>query len=217
MTKSHPEGYASDWQTHPKVALAIVRALAADRELWPGMRIAELHCGEGSFLKALIIVYDELGWERPQIHASDLVLHDSLIPWAEEHGVSLEKANALHLHFDADIVIGNPPYSEMGGRTCIAHEHVEHALTIAPTVIMLVRVGLLTTSAKRVQWAVHDRPVSVRYELTPRPPFKRPGEECKGKTDACEYVVGVWRRKKPHMGRAVSIPLDWRAGCTKRM
>lgn len=236
MTRKSLTEYRSDWQTHPVVARAIVHALADDKIMRPGMRIAELHCGEGVWLREIAALHERRGWGAPNITANDIAVHDSTAEWCAERGITLTQGDALQVRGSFDLVLGNPPYSgevvqdcahcegtghrprgacpkctegKVTRAGCVAHRHVSHALTLAPVVCMLVRVGLMTTSRARVAWNVDECPVGVRYELTPRPPFKLPGQSMKGKTDACEYVAGVWYRTAMYGGRAISVPLPW--------
>ena len=79
---------------------------------------------------------------------------------------------------EVDLVLTNPPYS-------IAIDFVKKALTIAPTVVMLLRLGFLG-SKKRHQFFL-DNPPAALYILSSRPSFT--GDN---KTDSSDYAWFVW-------------------------
>lgn len=79
---------------------------------------------------------------------------------------------------EKDIIITNPPYS-------LAQEFVTKALTEAPVVVMLLRLGFLA-SQKRKEWLKANPPTSL-IVLSKRPSFT--GD---GKTDGADYAWVVW-------------------------
>ena len=80
-----------------------------------------------------------------------------------------------------DAVVTNPPFS-------LAQEFVTKALTEAPVVIMLLRVGFLG-SQKRQEWLNKNKPTSLII-LSKRPSFTEDG-----KTDGAEYAWFVWDKE----------------------
>lgn len=80
-----------------------------------------------------------------------------------------------------DFVITNPPYS-------LAQEFVDKALTEAPVVIMLLRLGFLESN-KRKEWLNENKPTSL-IVLSKRPSFT--GD---GKTDGSGYAWFVWDKE----------------------
>lgn len=79
-----------------------------------------------------------------------------------------------------DCIITNPPYS-------LAQEFVTKALTEAPVVIMLLRLGFLE-SMKRNAWWQDNKPSSLLI-LSKRPSFTEDG-----KTDGAGYAWFIWSR-----------------------
>lgn len=81
-----------------------------------------------------------------------------------------------------DIIITNPPYT-------YAFEFVQHAVSHASEVYMLLRLNFLA-SLKRRQWFINHEP-SALFVLSQRPSFRR-GHG----TDACDYAWFYWGRKQ---------------------
>lgn len=77
-----------------------------------------------------------------------------------------------------DVIVTNPPFS-------LAQEFVTKALTEAPVVIMLLRIGFLG-SQKRKEWLQKNKPTTL-IVLSKRPSFTEDG-----KTDGAEYAFFVW-------------------------
>ncbi len=105
--------------------------------------------------------------------------------WAEHRS----RSGRASLGFRFPLIIGNPPFSEVppGKKRgpVVAHLHVSSARTIGHWVGMITRVGLLTTSIKRREWVVRNRP-AFQWFICPRPSFTGKG------TDSAEYVFSLW-------------------------
>ena len=76
-----------------------------------------------------------------------------------------------------DLILTNPPFS-------IAKEFIEHSITLAPTVIMLLRINYLGSIGRHTWWKEHT-PSSL-HVLSKRPSFTGKG------TDATDYAWYVW-------------------------
>lgn len=76
-----------------------------------------------------------------------------------------------------DLIITNPPFS-------LAQEFIEHSISRADTVIMLLRLNFLA-SIKRYSWWAKNSPTSL-FVLSKRPSFTGAG------TDATDYAWFVW-------------------------
>ncbi len=76
-----------------------------------------------------------------------------------------------------DLVFTNPPFS-------LALEFVTHALTLSPTVIMLLRLNFLG-SITRHNWWKDNSPIAL-HVLSKRPSFTGKG------TDATDYAWFIW-------------------------
>lgn len=83
-----------------------------------------------------------------------------------------------------DIIVTNPPFS-------IAQEFITHALELADTVIMLLRVNFLG-SQKRYPFWVNNEPKAL-YILSKRPSFTGTG------TDSTEYAWYIWEKNTNHI------------------
>lgn len=90
-----------------------------------------------------------------------------------------------------DVIVSNPPYSH-------ALEFVQHALTLAPVVCMLLRLPWLA-SIRRVEWH-KENPAHVC--VLP----KRPSFTADGKTDATEYAWFIWGTE--HGGKWTILDVD---------
>jgi hypothetical protein len=172
------------------------------------MNVLEPHVGSGTFIDALITLQKEQGITL-NISVSDID-PDVRGMHRFENVIVIPPCDFLNLKGNWDIVLGNPPFSatETGKKRgkVIAHEHIMHALTVADTVGMIVRTGLLTTSSKR-KFALHHHPF-LRYEYHPRPSFTD------GSTDTTEYLFGLWSNdsvKYYNNNKQISISkiLDW--------
>jgi hypothetical protein len=139
--------------------------------------------------------------------------------------VDLHQSNAMPLHragatsyvigrwqtqdvagFGADLILGNPPFSE-------AEEHVAHALSVLPTggyLCYLLPVTFLATQGrcKRLWTPTNETGLigcgGLRYYFTlaERPSFTEDGQ-----TDMVEYGIYVW--KKGFLGNYEGLPPLW--------
>ena len=76
-----------------------------------------------------------------------------------------------------DLVLTNPPFS-------LAQEFIEHAMTQAPTVIMLLRINFLGAQARYNFWKMF--PPDGLCILSKRPSFTGQG------TDSIDYAWFIW-------------------------
>lgn len=76
-----------------------------------------------------------------------------------------------------DIVIGNPPFA-------LAEPIIRHAMTMAPVVVMLLRLGFLGSAERIPFWTEHSDP-ALRV-IPDRPSFDGEG------TDSSTYAWFVW-------------------------
>ena len=89
-------------------------------------------------------------------------------------------------HFEEDdLILTNPPFS-------LAKEFIEHSMSLAPTVIMLLRLNFLG-SQKRYNFWQQFSPDGL-YVLSKRPSFTGKG------TDATDYAWFVWSDIKELQG-----------------
>lgn len=76
-----------------------------------------------------------------------------------------------------DLILTNPPFS-------LAQEFIEHSLSIADTVIMLLRINFLGSQKRLDFWRKY--PPTALHILSKRPSFTGKG------TDATDYAWFVW-------------------------
>jgi hypothetical protein len=89
-------------------------------------------------------------------------------------------------HFEeADLIFTNPPFS-------LAQEFIEHSMSLAPTVIMLLRLNFLGSQKRYDFW--QQFPPDGLFILSKRPSFTGKG------TDAIDYAWFVWSDKKELQG-----------------
>lgn len=93
-----------------------------------------------------------------------------------------------------DLVVGNPPFA-------LAESHVRHALTLAPVVGVLLRLGFLASRRRVPFW--HDHPATHLWVLARRPSFRG------GRTDATDYGLFLWN--EGDCGPTTVSVLDWSA------
>ena len=86
---------------------------------------------------------------------------------------------------EVDLIITNPPFS-------IAQEFIEHSMSLAPTVIMLLRINFLGSQKRYSFW--QQFPPDGLYILSKRPSFTGTG------TDATDYAWFVWSDIKELQG-----------------
>jgi SAM-dependent methyltransferase len=148
-----------------------VRAILRKLPVGEGARILDPGCGTGAILRELGAFFPEnevFGIEKDEARfravsaSTDLpVLHGDF----------------HHHHEKVDVIVSNPPYSH-------ALEFVQHAMTLAPVVCMLLRLPWIA-SQRRAQW--HRENLSHINVLPKRPSFT-----ADGKTDATEYAWFLW-------------------------
>jgi hypothetical protein len=148
-----------------------VRAIGRVLPITPEMRLLDPGCGTGAILREIGALFPEneiLGLEKDETRfraceaSTELpVAHGDFFLHAEKH----------------DVIISNPPYSH-------ALEFVQHARTLAPIVVMLLRLPWIA-SQRRAEW--HRENLS-HIRILP----KRPSFTADGKTDATEYAWFCW-------------------------
>lgn len=148
-----------------------IRALG--QVLYPksGARILDPGCGTGAILRTIGAMWPDarfVGLEKND-HRYEAAAASTDLP--------VLLGDFLTCRDRYDVIVSNPPYSH-------ALEFVQHALTLAPVVCMLLRLPWLA-SQKRAEWH-RDHPSHVCV-LPKRPSFT--GD---GKTDATEYAWFVW-------------------------
>lgn len=153
----------------------------------PGGKWLEPAAGTGSIIRALGTEGRE--WWAAEINRAHGRFLRHLLP--RQHVLFGNFLEAPVKKFD--VIITNPPYS-------LAYEFIQKSLTLAPLVIMLLRLNFLG-SIKRRAW-FHDNMPDV-YVLPNRPSFK-----LHGRTDSTEYAWMVWNRKSRgrHTGTVRILP-----------
>ncbi len=148
-----------------------VRAIGPWLPVGETTRILDPGCGTGAILRTIGAMFPEnevLGLEKDE--ARFLACEASTdLPVA--HGDFFSHTERW------DLIISNPPYSH-------ALEFVQHAMTLAPVVCMLLRLPWIA-SQKRAAW--HRENLSHIHVLPKRPSFT-----ADGKTDATEYAWFIW-------------------------
>jgi predicted RNA methylase len=127
-----------------------------------GKRVLEPHAGGGAFVRALVAA----GAHR--VLAGDINPQAPIMLAPPAMGVTLAPGvNFLSVAWnDIDIVVGNPPFSGF-------KEHVEHALTVAPTVAFLLRLAVMESASCVRRWA--RWPLAEVFVLAERPSFTGQG------------------------------------------
>lgn len=153
-----------------------IRAIGPHLPIGTSTRILDPGCGTGAILRAIGALFPEneiLGLEKDEtrFHAcrasTELpVAHGDFFQHTEKH----------------DLIISNPPYSH-------ALEFVQHAMTLAPVVCMLLRLPWIA-SQRRAEW---HRENLCQINVLP----KRPSFTADGKTDATEYAWFLWGAGDP--------------------
>ena len=87
---------------------------------------------------------------------------------------------------EVDLIFTNPPYS-------LAQEFIEHSMSCARTVIMLLRINFLGTKKRFEFW--QQFPPDGMFILSKRPSFMN-----NGKREATEYAWYVWSDIKKLQG-----------------
>ncbi len=88
-----------------------------------------------------------------------------------------EGKNFFDYNEDVDLIFTNPPFS-------LAQEFIEHAMSLAPTVIMLLRINFLGSQKRYDFW--QQFPPDGLFILSKRPSFTGKG------TDSIDYAWFVW-------------------------
>ncbi len=149
-----------------------------------GMRILDPGCGTGAILRAMGAAFPEneiVGLEKDQARFDAASASTDLPVMRGDFFLHAEKY---------DLIISNPPYSH-------ALEFVQHALTLAPLVCMLLRLPWLA-SQRRAAWH-RENPAHVN--VLP----KRPSFTADGKTDATEYAWFIWGTERAGTWSILSI------------
>jgi len=140
----------------------------------PYCRILEPSAGGGSFLGPL-----RRGFPSATITAIDLDPGGTIV--LPEGIEAIERRDFLTYRFDRgfDLIVGNPPFHH-------GQEFVEKALTLAPVVVFLLRLGFLA-SLKRWQFWTQNPPAKV-FVLPKRPSFTGDGG-----VDRYDYCFVGWQ------------------------
>jgi SAM-dependent methyltransferase len=164
-----------------------VRALLPAIPSLDGKRVLDPGCGTGAILR-------ELGAAFPECDITGLEKDRARF----DHATTSTELPLVHGDFfnhveKYDAIVSNPPYSH-------ALEFVQHALTLAPLVCMLLRLPWLA-SQRRADW--HRENPSLVCVLPKRPSFT-----ADGKTDATEYAWFVWGTGREDANRWSILHID---------
>ncbi len=156
----------NDFYATPRwVTEALLRAVQLPGGLW-----MEPSVGDGAIVRA--VNRDDVRWLtfdiRPDCGHPGVIAYDFL---------KLPVPDTKY-----DVLVGNPPFS-------LAMEFVQHAITQAKIVALLLRLNFLA-SLRRQEFMQKNTP-SV-YVLSRRPAFLG-----NGKTDATEYAWFLWQSDNP--------------------
>lgn len=162
------------YYTPAPLAAACVEAL----QLTPGTWALEPHAGGGAFVRALsaagaVVLARDVNPDAPGLACADSA---SVGPFLEVTAT------------DASVVVGNPPYRD-------AERHIRHALSLAPRVAFLLRMGILGSRGRAPLW--RDWPPARVWVVQGRPSFTGGG------TDSVEYAWIEWdeqHRGAPELG-----------------
>lgn len=183
---AHQRGQRLDqYFTRPALAKAVVEWA----ELKPGMKVLEPSCGAGNLVR----------WMPDGVEVTAMDIDQQVLnAWPEEMlrpNVDQVGGDFLDtkLPSDAfDMVIMNPPYGFIGsgaGRKAADRVHVQHALRMAPHVIVLARANFLW-GQERYQHIFRFNQLTRMAVLTHRPsywgPALLPGQ------DAARHDFGVF-------------------------
>ncbi len=148
-----------------------IRAIAPVLPVKEGDRILDPGCGTGAIIR-------ELGAMYPENEITGLEIEPGRFEAASAStDLPVMQVDFFKHHDRCDVIVSNPPYSQ-------AIEFVQHALTLAPVVCMLLRLPWLA-SQRRAEWH-RENPAHVC--VLP----KRPSFTADGKTDATEYAWFIW-------------------------
>ena len=152
-----------------------VRAILPELRVDATCKILDPGCGTGAILRVLGAAFPEnyvQGIEKDEARYEACAASTDL---DVEHGCFFSHQTKW------DLIVCNPPY-------VIAQEFVQHALTLAPLVCMLLRLPWIA-SQSRADWH-RDNPAHIN--ILPR----RPSFTADGKTDATEYAWFIWGTSK---------------------
>lgn len=162
-----------------------IRPVTKVLQIAPTQRILDPGCGTGAILRCVGAAFPEneiLGLEK------DGARFEACSALTE---LPVEQGDFFTHRERYDVIVSNPPYSH-------ALEFVQHALSMAPLVAMLLRLPWLA-SMKRAEW--HRENPSHVCVLPKRPSFT--GD---GKTDATEYAWFIWGT--PEAGTWTILEID---------
>lgn len=187
---AHQRGQRLDqYFTRPALAKAVVEWA----ELKPGQKVLEPSCGAGNLVRWMP--------DDCQVTAMDID-QQVLNAWPEEMlRLNVDQVGGdflkTRLPSDAfDVVVMNPPYGYVGsgaGRKAADRVHVQHALRMAPNVIVLARANFLW-GQERYQHIFRYAQLVRMAVLTHRPsywgPALLPGQ------DAARHDFGVFHLRR---------------------
>jgi hypothetical protein len=137
----------------------------------PGGRWLEPAAGDDAIVRAVNAFRGDVRWDCLDVRPGLGCECDDFLKWDALRGTW-------------DVAITNPPYA-------LAQEFIEHSMTIALNVVMLLRLNYLGSEMRAPFW--HSNVPDV-YVLPNRPAFVN------GKTDSCEYAWFVWSHAKRTSG-----------------
>lgn len=159
----------------------------------PGGLWLEPTAGDGAIVGEVLRHRADVRWHLVESRAEELSCGGGLLSRMLRADFPVECVDAVEIRDFLtmpapaqrfDVALGNPPFS-------LALEVIQHALTMASTVCMLLRINFLA-SQRRAAWMRAHTP-SV-YVLPKRPSFKSDG-----RTDATEYAWFLWDGKPSHV------------------
>ena len=151
-------------------------------------RWLEPTAGDGAIAAEVLRHRHDVQWHLVESRAEELRVGGGLLSRMQRADFPLEHVDEVEIRDFLtmpapvqrfDVALGNPPFS-------LALEVIQHALTMANAVCMLLRINFLA-SQKRADWMRKNTP-SI-YVLPKRPSFAN------GKTDATEYAWFLWDGK----------------------
>ena len=151
-------------------------------------RWLEPTAGDGAIAAEVLRHRHDVQWHLVESRAEELRVGGGLLSRMQRADFPLEHVDEVEIRDFLtmpapvqrfDVALGNPPFS-------LALEVIQHALTMANAVCMLLRINFLA-SQKRADWMRKNTP-SI-YVLPKRPSFTS------GKTDATEYAWFLWDGK----------------------
>ena len=154
----------------------------------PGGQWLEPCIGHGAVVAATAGIRSDVVWTGLDVHAS-FARPVSVLPppvrFLAEDFTQWRPAAPLSF----DVVITNPPYA-------IAQAIIERSLSLAPIVVMLLRLNYLASAGRALFMRRHPPDV---YVLPNRPSFSGRG------TDSIEYAWFVWRPKEARTSGRIQV------------